>query len=205
MRRRRGPVGAPTYIRVECARPNRRLAPRRAIIAPMSATAGYRHYVPLGVGILAVIAVVAALYLARAFFVPLLIGILASYALRPFVDWLKVLRMPDAAGAAIVLGTLVAGFGWAVHALGDDAAAIVASLPEAAREVRQHGRRAQAEGPNALQTIQQAATELQGAASDASEERRPAKSAVPAARAAEASPWLRDYMLAQSALLFTVA
>ena len=37
----------------------------------------------------AVVAVVAALYLARAFFVPLLLGILASYALRPVVDWLK--------------------------------------------------------------------------------------------------------------------
>ena len=44
--------------------------------------------VAVGVGILAVIAVVAALYLARAFFIPLLIGILAAYALRPVVDWL---------------------------------------------------------------------------------------------------------------------
>jgi predicted PurR-regulated permease PerM len=33
--------------------------------------------------VLAIIAFVAALYLARAFFVPLLIGILASYALHP--------------------------------------------------------------------------------------------------------------------------
>ena len=43
----------------------------------------------LGVGLLAVIALVAALYLARAFFVPLLIGILASYTLSPVVGWLK--------------------------------------------------------------------------------------------------------------------
>ena len=41
------------------------------------------------VAILGVIGVVAALYLARAFFVPLLIGIFTSYALRPLVDWLK--------------------------------------------------------------------------------------------------------------------
>jgi len=171
----------------------------------MSATAAYRQYIPLGVGILAVIGIVAALYLARAFFVPLLIGILASYALRPFVDWLKALRIPRAAGAALVLGALVSSLSWAVVALGDDAAAIVASLPEAARKLRQHGREAQAGGPNALQKIQQAATELQGAAADASEERRPGESAVPLARDAEASPWLRDYMLAQSALLVTVA
>ena len=74
--------------------------------------------VTLGVGILAVIAVVAALYLARAFFVPLLIGILSSYALRPFVDWLKACRVPRAAGAALVLGALVAGIWWAALSLG---------------------------------------------------------------------------------------
>jgi predicted PurR-regulated permease PerM len=170
----------------------------------MSATAAYRQYVPLGVGILAGIAVIAALYLARAFFVPLLIGILASYALRPFVDWLKALHIPRAAGAALVLGVLVSGLSWVALSLGDDAAAIVASLPDAARKVRQHGREAQAQGPNALQKIQQAATELQGAAADVSEERRTAKAIVRAAPPAEASPWLRDYMLAQSALLVTV-
>jgi predicted PurR-regulated permease PerM len=173
----------------------------------MSQAAANRYIVPLGVGILAVIGVVAALYLARAFFVPLLIGILASYALRPFVDWLEKLRIPAAAGAALVLGALMGGFGWVAVSLGDEAAAIVASLPEAARKVRQHTRVAQAEGPNALQTIQQAATELQGAAADASAERVPAKRAAPPPirTATTASPWLQDYMLAQSALLFTVA
>src|SRR6476660_3342316 len=39
----------------------------------------YRH-MNVAVGVLAVIALVAALYLARAFVVPLLIGVLASYA-----------------------------------------------------------------------------------------------------------------------------
>jgi predicted PurR-regulated permease PerM len=171
----------------------------------MSALAARLSYLTLGVGAIAVIAVVAGLYLARAFFVPLLIGILASYALTPFVDWLKSMRIPRAGGAALVLGVLVGSLAWAIVSLGDDAAAIVASLPEAARKVRQHGREAQAAGPNALQTIQQAATELQGAAADASEARRPAKAAQPAARAADPNPWLRDYMLAQTALLATVA
>lgn len=44
---------------------------------------------------------------------PLLIGILASYALTPFVDWLKARRLPRAAGAALVLGALVGGGSWA--------------------------------------------------------------------------------------------
>jgi predicted PurR-regulated permease PerM len=160
--------------------------------------------IALGVGILAVIAVVVALYLGRAFFVPLLIGILTSYALRPCVDWLKSCGIPRAAGAALVLGVLVGGASWVTVSLGDDAAAIVSSLPEAARKVRQHGREARADGPTALQKLQQAATEIEGAAADASEERRPAKSAAPVARPAAPSVWLRDFMVAQSALLFTV-
>jgi predicted PurR-regulated permease PerM len=158
----------------------------------------------LGVGILVVIAVVAALYLARAFFVPLLIGILASYALRPFVDWLKARRIPRALGAALVLGALVGAASWVSVSLGDDAAAIVGGLPEAARKVRQQVRDAREGGPTALQKIQQAATELQGAAADAAEEKKSARTAALPARAAEPSAWLRDYMLAQSALLFTV-
>jgi predicted PurR-regulated permease PerM len=167
-----------------------------------------RNPVALGVGMLVVMAVVAALYLARAFFVPLLIGILASYALRPVVDWLKACRIPRAVGAALVLGAIAGGAAWAVASLGDDAASIVEKLPEAARKVRQHMKDARtAGGPTALQKIQEAATELQGAAADATAEKKTAKPAarVAAIRDAEPSAWLRDYMLAQSALLFSVA
>jgi len=41
---------------------------------------------PAVLALLALLAIVAALYLARAFIIPLLIGILASYALSPAVD-----------------------------------------------------------------------------------------------------------------------
>jgi predicted PurR-regulated permease PerM len=161
----------------------------------------------LGIAILAVIAVVAALYLARAFFVPLLLGILGSYALAPLVDWLRARGIPRAAGAALVLAAVVAGASWATFSMGDDAASMVQKLPEAARKVRQHVVRAQAGGPTAMQKIQEAATEIQGAASDAAGERAPAKRASPktALREPEPSVWVRDYVLTQSALLFTVA
>ena len=163
--------------------------------------------VALGVAILTVIAVVAALYLARAFFVPLLIGILASYALRPVVDWLKAWRIPRVVGAALVLVVMIAGVSWATVSLGDDAAAIIEKLPEAARKVRQHVSDARASGPTSLQKIQEAATELQGAAADAAAEIKPSKSAVRTitVRQAEPSVWLSNYILGQSALLFSVA
>jgi predicted PurR-regulated permease PerM len=166
-----------------------------------------RSSAPLGVAILAVIGVVAALYLARAFFVPLLIGILASYALRPAVDWLKACRIPRAAGAALVLAALIGGVSWMTFSLQDDAASIIEKLPEAARKVRQHMSEARAGGPTAMQKIQEATAELQGAAADAAGESKPARRAPPAIpiRETEPSVWLRDYMLVQSALLFTVA
>jgi predicted PurR-regulated permease PerM len=157
----------------------------------------------LGIGVLAVIAVVAALYLARAFFVPLLIGILASYALRPFVDGLKAWHVPRAAGAALVLGVLGAGGSWAVSSLGDDATSMIERLPDAVRQMRRHVSAARAGSPTALENIQAAATELQGAAADAAGEKKPARPA--AAKQGEPSVWIRDYILAQSALLFTVA
>ena len=179
------------------------LAPDEALAVPPR----QRRTTPrgLGIAILAVIAVVASLYLARAFFVPLLLGILGSYALAPLVDWLRARGIPRAAGAALVLGALVAGAAWATFSMGDDAASVVQKLPEAARKVREHVVRSQAGGPTAMQKLQEAATELQGAA-DAAGEKTPAKRSAPknVVRDAEPSVWLRDYVLAQTALLFAV-
>jgi len=182
-------------------------APPAATPEPVAVVprARHRNALVVGVAILSVIAAVAALYLARAFFVPLLIGILASYALSPLVDWLQAWRIPRAAGAALVLGALVSAAAWGMLSLGDDAASLIAKLPEAARKMRHHVGEARDSGPTALQKIQEAATELQGAAADAAGDKKALKPAASAVRQAEASPWLRDYMLAQSALLFTVA
>jgi predicted PurR-regulated permease PerM len=155
----------------------------------------------VAVGALAVIAVVAALYLARAFFVPLLLGILASYALRPVVDWLKLCHVPRPAAAALVLAVLVGGLSWVGFSVSDDAAAMVEKLPEAARKLRQALSDARESGPTALQNMQEAANELQGAARDAGA--KPG-ARVLVARDSEPTAWLRDYALAQSALLFAV-
>lgn len=177
-------------------------APDGGSLAPAPLAAG-----TVAAVILAVIAVVAALYLARAFFVPLLIGVLASYLLRPVVDWVAALRVPRSLGAGLVLAAVVGGLSWAAFSLGDDAASVIERLPEAARKLREHVSVARAGGPSALHTIQEAATELEGAATDAAGDGKPAKPRRPkgAIRDAEPSAWLRDYMLAQSALLFTVA
>ncbi|OGA30080.1 MAG: hypothetical protein A3I65_03745, partial [Betaproteobacteria bacterium RIFCSPLOWO2_02_FULL_68_150] len=156
----------------------------------------------MAVSVLAVIAIVAALYLARAFFVPFLIGILASYALRPVVNWLKACHIPRPAGAALVLAVLAGSLSWIAFSLSDDAAAVIETLPEAARKLRQNLSAARTSGPTALQNMQEAASEIQGAATDAGA--KPGARVI-AVKPSEPSTWLRDYALAQSALLFTVA
>src|SRR3954469_17218351 len=171
---------------------------------PIRQSAGRASAVAGAVMIVCAIAIVAALYLGRAFFVPLLLGILASYALAPLVDGLNGRGIPRAIGAALVLLLLVGMGMWTVVSRGDDAEALIASLPEAARQVRQHLRESRASsGPGSMEKIQEAATELQAAAADASE--KPAARPKPPAREPEPSPWIRDFMLAQTALLFTVA
>ena len=156
----------------------------------------------LALVLLAAIALVAALYLARAFFVPLLIGILASYALRPVVDWLEAHYLPRPAGAALVLIALVGGLSWVGYSLRDDAAAMIEKLPQAARKFRQTMTDARAGGRTPLQNIQEAANEIQGATAEAA--LKPGRRAA-AASAPKPSVWLRDYALAQSRLLISVA
>ncbi|MEO7743546.1 MAG: AI-2E family transporter [Usitatibacter sp.] len=174
--------------------------------APDPIPAPARSPTDVGIAVIAILAVVTALYLARAFFVPLLLGILGSYALSPLVDWLRARGIPRAGGAALVLSAVVAGLTWVAFFMGDDAASMIQKLPEAARKVREHVGRAQADGPTAMQKLQEAATELQHAASDVAGEKAAPKRPGPkaAARDAEPSVWVRDYMLAQSRLLFTV-
>ena len=154
--------------------------------------------------ILAMIAFVAALYLARAFFVPLLIGILVSYTLDPVVEWLKSWRIPRAAGAAVVLAIVVAGMSWIGNSLTEEISTMSEKLPEAARKIREGLSAASESGaPSTLKNVQEAAKEIEGAAATVVGAKPPPRP-VPV-RAPEQSAWLRDYMLAQSATLVAFA
>jgi len=156
----------------------------------------------VAVGIMCAIAVVAALYLARAFFVPLLLGILASYALRPVLVWLQARHLPSPLAATLIMAVLVGSLSWIAFSLRDEATTMIEQFPHAARKLRQNLSAARTGSPTALQNMQEAANEIQGAATDAGAK---VGTRVMAVKASEPSAWLRDYALAQSALLFTVA
>jgi predicted PurR-regulated permease PerM len=157
----------------------------------------------VAVWILASLALIAALYLAHAFFVPLLFGILISYALRPVVDWFERYRMPRALGAALVVTVLVGSASWMTFSLSGEANAIIEKLPDAARKLRHHLSVFRTEGSSTLQHVQKAADEIEGAAVDAG--LKSAEAPVVITRESEANAWLRDFMLAQSALLVALA
>ncbi len=161
--------------------------------------------VNVAVGILAVIALVAALYVARAFFVPLLIGILTSYALRPLVDWLKVCRVPRFIGAALVLAALSGSLIWVAVAVSGQAAAMLEKLPEAARQLRRHLVVTRTGTPTVLDNVNEAAKELQAAAAAAGVTKAAPSPKLMVAREPEMPTWLRDYVLGQSGLVLSVA
>ena len=173
-----------------------------SVVASVAAHIRSSPYLPMNVslGILAIIAFVAALYLARAFFVPLLIGILASYTLSPVVGWLKVCYIPRPVGAALVLIALVGSVSWIASTMSDDAAAIIRKLPEATRKMRQNLMETRS-GPTTLQNMQEVAKQIQGATDDA---RSKPGSRLTDHSATERSTWLGDYVVAQSSLLFAV-
>lgn len=147
--------------------------------------------------LIAVLAVVGALYVARSFFVPLLIGILASYTLYPLVDWLQKIRVPRVIGAALVLAILVGGLSSVAFSLRDDAQDVIDKLPEMARKLRQRAKSSPSR-PTPLQQMGKAADEIQRMAAEAAGVRAAAVSRPPP------MSWLHEYALAQTSLIMTV-
>ena len=99
------------------------------------------QHVPVNVrsaslGVLAVAAGVYILKWAGAVFIPVLLGLMLSYTLSPIVNRLQRWRVPRALGAAVLLIGIVAGTGSLLYSLGDDATALIESLPEAAQKLR---------------------------------------------------------------------
>jgi predicted PurR-regulated permease PerM len=117
---------------------------------------------------LTVIAVVAVIYLlqyAQALLIPIVLGILLSYALDPIVAALHRVYVPRAIGAGVAVVLLVGTIGLGIYTLSDEAMSIVNTIPEAAQRIRDRIRthqRSSTEGP--LAKVQQAATEIDRAA-----------------------------------------
>lgn len=117
---------------------------------------------------LSVIAVAAAMYVlkwAQEAFIPIVLSVLISYALEPVVHALTRVHVSRVVASALVVTLLTGAFGYAAHALSDDAAAVAAQLPAAAQKLGQVLRRDRGKG--AIENVQKAAEELQEVADEA--------------------------------------
>jgi predicted PurR-regulated permease PerM len=117
--------------------------------------------------VLAVIAVVMMLKYAAAVVIPIVLGILISYALDPVVHALERIRIPRPVGAALLLLILTAGAGWLAYSLRTQVTDIVEQLPRAAHRLRQRMEHTGPRSASAIQQVQKAANELEKAANAA--------------------------------------
>jgi predicted PurR-regulated permease PerM len=117
--------------------------------------------------LLAVLAVLAALKWASPFFIPLMLGLMFSYALSPIVDTLERWRIPRAISAAVLILGMLGGAAGSVYAFSDDANQLLESLPAAAKKIRETVR-VRGDRTDTLRTDKKAAAQLEQAANEAS-------------------------------------
>ncbi len=116
--------------------------------------------------LITVLAVIFVLHWARAIFIPLMLGVMISYALSPPVNLMQKWRIPRSIGAAVLLFGILGGTGSVVYSLSDDAVKLIESLPEAAQKVRLAGLKERGASEGAMKNVQKAATQLERAASE---------------------------------------
>lgn len=153
--------------------------------------------------ILAVLASIAALKFAEVILIPIVLGVLISYALDPLVTVLARARVPRSLGATLLVTMLFAGLFVGGYALRDDATAFVQQLPDAAHRI---GQLLQSRGKaNTVGKVQQAAGELEQAASAATRPSAPPPGGVPRVQVEQPPLNIRDYLLVGSASLLALA
>ena len=120
----------------------------------------------LSLVLLALFASVFVLQWAKAVFIPLMVGVIFSYALSPVVNWLEGRRVPRWLGAMVLLLVILGATAGAAYSLKDEALKLVDSLPAAAQKFRQTMKGSPAKSDSTLQNMQKAATQIEQAAKE---------------------------------------
>ena len=114
--------------------------------------------------VLAIFASLFVLHWAKAVLIPVMLGILFSYALSPIVNWMERKRIPRWLSAAVLLFAILGGTGATVWSLREEATRLVESLPEATQKLAGALRTRTGAPPSPLDTVQKAAAQLEQAA-----------------------------------------
>jgi predicted PurR-regulated permease PerM len=145
--------------------------------------------------VLAVLAFILFLQYAVSILVPIVLGVLISYALSPFVAALVKWRVPRALAAAMAVLLLLGGIGTGVYTLSDEAMSIVANVPEAARRLRQRVVAHQRSSDGAiLEQVKKAATEIEKTAAAATTTTDPPPSRTPRVEVVQPAFRASDYI-----------
>jgi predicted PurR-regulated permease PerM len=112
----------------------------------------------LALAILAVLALIFALSWARAFVIPLLLGVVISYTLSPLVSWLEAIRVPRMVATFIVMIGMLGAIAFGVYSLRGQMQTIVEQLPEAAAKLSTGLAALQLTQAGDMQKMQNAAT-----------------------------------------------
>ncbi len=116
--------------------------------------------------VLAVLAVVFFLHQAKDILVPIVLAILLSYAMNPFVDRCSGWKVPRALSAGILLTAGVGLLSFSIYALDNQLTTMINGLPEAAQNIRQVIREEFTGDGGRIQKMQQAAREIAKAAKE---------------------------------------
>jgi len=125
--------------------------------------------------VLATLACLFTLHWASAVFIPVMVGLLFSYALSPVVAWLEAFRIPRVVSAAVLILGIVGGVGATMYALADDASKLVETLPAAARKLHDVVRSPPGQPDNTLTTVQKAAAQIEQAAEETTQAAAPSR------------------------------
>ena len=144
--------------------------PQAASAAPAPATADEHRtttlHLPVDIRSFALmfIALVAGVYLlhwASAVFIPLMLGLLLSYALSPVVDLLQRWHVPRVLGAGVLLIAILGGLGTTAYALSTDFSRLIEAMPVAVQKIKEVAERGSGDEASAFKSMQKAADQLE--------------------------------------------
>jgi predicted PurR-regulated permease PerM len=110
--------------------------------------------------VIAILATIFALDWAQPVLVPLVLGLIVSYALSPLVDRLERFSIPRGLSAAVLLLSIVGGIGAAAVSLRDEAVSLIETMPEAVKKFQQAARLEWDDSRDTIEKMQKAADEL---------------------------------------------
>ncbi len=124
--------------------------------------------------VISVLMSLAALRYASPVFVPLVLGLMLSYALTPLVNRLARWHVPRTLSATLLLFGLVGGVGTTIYTLSDDTLALIEAMPAVAQKLRRSIDLQRTQGPaGAFDKVQKVASKIERTAAEGSSDLEP--------------------------------